>query len=362
MSTSSSSRRRTPGCSAGRPIRVRVCRRCPTWPRGPGCRAVCARSCAARPSTPGSRKTTIWSADRRPRHRSCGAEIGCGWRGRGGFSLRLVGARPAATPVRVHLAGACGVGARWMSTFRPGHTGTARPRRLVGLVVPTADAQRDVRSRGRKAGGKLTGPLLRSGAVVVAGFVLYAGSPPRQLWWTAPLAFAVFALTVQRRRAGAGFGYGLLFGMAFLLPLLGWLQDFLEVQFGPWPWLAVAVVEALFFGVAGAAMARVSRLPAAPLWMAMVFVAAELLRSSFPFGGFPWGRLAFTQISGPYLALASLGGTAAVTFAIALTGTGLAQLVSRLRGRGGWAVPVACALVPARSEERRGGKGQGLTW
>lgn len=215
------------------------------------------------------------------------------------------------------------------------------------MVVPTADAQRDVRSRGRKAGGKLTGPLLRSGAVVVAGFVLYAGSPPRQLWWTAPLAFAVFALTVQRRRAGAGFGYGLLFGMAFLLPLLGWLQDFLEVQFGPWPWLAVAVVEALFFGVAGAAMARVSRLPAAPLWMAMVFVAAELLRSSFPFGGFPWGRLAFTQISGPYLALASLGGTAAVTFAIALTGTGLAQLVSRLRGRGGWAVPVACALVPA---------------
>ncbi|MER6987549.1 apolipoprotein N-acyltransferase [Saccharopolyspora hirsuta] len=188
--------------------------------------------------------------------------------------------------------------------------------------------------------------LLRVLAAVAAGFALYAGSPPRELWWLAPLAFAVFAAVVRHRRARAGFGYGLLFGFAFLLPLLGWLQDFLGADFGPWPWLGVAAVEALFIGLAGAGMARVSRLPGGPVWMAAVFVAFEVLRSSVPFGGFPWGRLAFTQDTGLLLPLAALGGSALVSFAVALVGGGLAELVHRLRARRNWAAPLAAVLVP----------------
>ncbi|MCI2422681.1 apolipoprotein N-acyltransferase [Saccharopolyspora sp. K220] len=183
-------------------------------------------------------------------------------------------------------------------------------------------------------------------AVVVAGFVLYAGSPPRDLWWVAPIAFAVFAAVVARRRARAGFGYGLLFGFAYLLPLLGWLQDFLGADFGPWPWLGVAGVQALFIGLAGAGMARVSRLPGAPVWMAAVFVAAEALRSAVPFGGFPWGRLAFTQDTGVFLPLAALGGTALVSFVVALVGGGLAELACRVRTPRRWAAPLAAVLVP----------------
>ncbi|WP_184729349.1 apolipoprotein N-acyltransferase [Saccharopolyspora phatthalungensis] len=183
-------------------------------------------------------------------------------------------------------------------------------------------------------------------AAVLAGFVLYAGSPPRDLWWVAPIAFAVFAAIVQNRKARAGFGYGLLFGFAFLLPLLGWLQDFLGADFGPWPWLGVAGVQALFIGLAGAGMARVSRLPGAPVWMAAVFVTAETLRSSVPFGGFPWGRLAFTQDTGPFLPLAALGGTALVSFAVALVGGGLAEIVHRARAPRRWSAPLAAVLVP----------------
>ncbi|GAA4617569.1 apolipoprotein N-acyltransferase [Saccharopolyspora hordei] len=183
-------------------------------------------------------------------------------------------------------------------------------------------------------------------AAVAAGFALYAGSPPRELWWLAPIAFAVFAALVRHRRARAGFGYGVVFGFAFLLPLLGWLQDFLGADFGPWPWLGVAGVEALFIGLAGAAMARVSRLRGGPVWMAAVFVAFEVARSSVPFGGFPWGRLAFTQDTGLLLPLAALGGSALVSFAVALVGGGLAELVRRLVAREGWAAPLAAVLVP----------------
>ncbi|NYH77119.1 apolipoprotein N-acyltransferase [Actinopolyspora biskrensis] len=205
--------------------------------------------------------------------------------------------------------------------------------------------------------------LARSLLAASAGGLLYWASPPRDLWWLAPVALAVFTLVVRGRRGRAGFGYGFVLGLAYMLPLLGWLLDFLGGQFGPWPWLGVGLVEALFLGLAGAGMARAGRLPLAPVWQSAVFVAAELLRSALPFGGFPWGRLAFTQTGGALLPLASIGGTALVGFGVALTGTALAELVRGLTrlvraGRNsaggaeragplrGLAVPVAGTLLP----------------
>lgn len=213
------------------------------------------------------------------------------------------------------------------------------------MVVPTAPAQ-DEAQPDRRTPGRRAAWALRLSAVIAAGFALYAGSPPRDLWWLAPLAFAVLAAVVRHRRARAGFGYGLVFGFAFLLPLLGWLQDFLGTDFGPWPWLGVAAVEALFVGLGGAGMALVSRLRLAPVWMAAVFVTAEAIRSAFPFGGFPWGRLAFTQDTGALLPLASIGGATLVSFAVALIGSGLAELALRVRRPRGWAAPLAAVLVP----------------
>lgn len=217
------------------------------------------------------------------------------------------------------------------------------------MVVPTVNARGGERAAGAAGTRRLPAAAvwLRAALVIAAGFLLYWAGPPRDLWWLVPVAFAVFTGVVHRRRARAGFGYGLLFGFAFLLPLLGWLQDFLGTQFGPWPWLGVALVEALFFGLAGAGMALVGKLPVAPVWLAAVFVAAESLRSAVPFGGFPWGRLAFTQTSGALLPLASWGGTTLVSFAVALTGASLALLVLRLRSvPRRWVAPALTAVVP----------------
>lgn len=231
--------------------------------------------------------------------------------------------------------------------------------RDVGIEKVDRVVVRTVRSRHReqpdddsasraRSWGVLSGSgeaWLRLAAAILGGALLYLSSPPRDLWWLAIVGFAVFAAAVRGRRARAGFGYGVVLGLTYLLPLLGWLLDFLGAQFGPWPWLGVCAVEALFFGLAGAGMARVSRLPAAPVWSAAVFLAAELLRSSVPFGGFPWGRLAFTQPGGMLLPLAALGGAGLVTFAVALLGTGLAELVPRLRRPGRAVIPPAIVLV-----------------
>ncbi|GAB3671732.1 apolipoprotein N-acyltransferase [Saccharopolyspora tripterygii] len=194
--------------------------------------------------------------------------------------------------------------------------------------------------------------VLRVVVVLAAGVVLYASFPPRDLWWLAPLSFAGWASVLHGRRARAGFGYGFLFGLAFLLPLLAWVYAFLGTGFGPWPWLGLVALESLFFAAAGAASSFVSRLPGFAVWTALILVCAELARSRVPFGGFPWAKIAFSQPTGVFLPLASVGGAVLVGFAVAVTGTGLGLLVIRWSEVGfakvaAWRGPALAVVLPA---------------
>jgi apolipoprotein N-acyltransferase len=82
--------------------------------------------------------------------------------------------------------------------------------------------------------------------------------------------------------------------------------------------------------------------------VALAWVAQETLRDNTPFGGFPWGRLAFSQADSPLARLAALGGAPLVTFGVALTGGLLAAGVSRLIG-------------DLRSSGRSGIRGMGIS-
>ncbi|OLF06886.1 apolipoprotein N-acyltransferase [Actinophytocola xinjiangensis] len=172
----------------------------------------------------------------------------------------------------------------------------------------------------------LPGVLLRSAIAASAGFLLYLSGPPRTLWWLAPIAFAALALVVYGRRTRAGFGYGLWFGLGYMVPLLAWTGVFV----GPVAWLPLSAAEGLLVALSGAALAVVMRLPAWPVWGALLWVAGEVLRWLFPFGGFPWGNIAFTQPDGIYLPLASVAGTPLIAFAVTLTGFGAAALIRRV--------------------------------
>jgi apolipoprotein N-acyltransferase len=185
--------------------------------------------------------------------------------------------------------------------------------------------------------------LLPGSAAVGAGLLLYAGASPRELWWLAPVAFAVLWVMLHGRSARAGSGYGFAFGLAFFVPLLSWAGEFV----GPLPWLALATVEALVVALAGAGIAVVSRLPAAPAWAAAVWVAAEALIARTPFGGFPWGRVAFGQSSGVFLPVAAIGGAPLLTAVVVLTGFGAGELVRRAAQGGGQSGERTALVVPA---------------
>ncbi|MCR3718184.1 apolipoprotein N-acyltransferase [Prauserella flava] len=195
-------------------------------------------------------------------------------------------------------------------------------------------------------------PVLgRLALAAASGVVLFLAFAPRPLWWLAPFAFAGFGLALHGRRLWGAAGYGLVFGLTFNLLHLLWIEDFLGAEFGPGPWLALSGVMALYVAVAAAIMPLAGRLPAAPVWLAVVFLLQEYARSRWPANGFPWGRVGFSQPEGAYTPLAAIGGAPLVGFAVLTSGFGLAWLIVRLRRDGatpwtGLAPAAACALVP----------------
>ncbi len=173
----------------------------------------------------------------------------------------------------------------------------------------------------RPAAARARAPFARSTVAAlgatVAGAALTLAFPPYDVWPVAVLAVGALTalLRVRSARAGALIGFG--FGLGFFVPLLHWSG----VYVGPVPWLILATFEAAYVAGFGALAATAMRLRWWPLWVAALWVAQEAVRGRWPFGGFPWGRLAFSQADSPVAALAAVGGAPLVSFAVALAGT-----------------------------------------
>lgn len=175
-------------------------------------------------------------------------------------------------------------------------------------------------------GRKLLRRFARPGGAVLSGLLLYASFPPRTLWWLALPGFALLAWSLYGRRARAGLGLGYLAGLGFLLPLLFWTG----AEVGPGPWLALVAIEALFVGFTGLGIAAVTRLPLWPVWAAAVWILGEAVRARVPFGGFPWGKIAFGQADSLFLPLVALGGTPVLGFGVVLCGFGLYEALRQV--------------------------------
>lgn len=231
----------------------------------------------------------------------------------------------------------------------------------MDAAVPTAE-QRVTEPAVRRAWLPL---LLRIVAAVAGGALLYLAFPPRPTWFLALPAFALLRLVLDGRSPRAAFGYGFLYAMGCFVPLLHWVSSLVQTL----PWIALAVFESLFVGVATVGMLLVSRLRWAPVaLMACVWIAGEAVRGRIPFGGMPWGRVGFSQPDGPLLPIAAIGGEPLLSFVTVLAGLTLGELVRRaLAGEravrplaapaavlvGALAAGPLAALVPASGEVGR---------
>lgn len=168
--------------------------------------------------------------------------------------------------------------------------------------------------------------LLAVASAFGGGLVTNLAFPAHSWWWAAPVGYALLVLALHRAGPGRGLVLGLTWGLGFFLPLLSWSI----VSVGQWvPWVALATFQASFvalYGLLHSTVVTVTRGRAAVV-MPLLWVSVEQVRSLAPFGGFPWGVLAFSQQDGPLLGLASWGGTVLVSLMVVLIGYALAALV-----------------------------------
>jgi len=181
-----------------------------------------------------------------------------------------------------------------------------------------------------------------TGLVVLGGLASLLAFPPYDLRLLAVAGPAALAVAVHGKGARSGTWLGLASGLAFFVPHLAWAAEYLPA----WPWLLLALWQASYLALMGAGWAIVSRLPAWPVWMAALWIGGEALRGRWFVGGFPWGRLGFSQPDGPFTPLAAFGGVPLVSFAVALTGTLLAAAVLSVSRRPAIRWGIATVAVP----------------
>ncbi|GAB3590901.1 apolipoprotein N-acyltransferase [Angustibacter peucedani] len=190
---------------------------------------------------------------------------------------------------------------------------------------------------------------------VVAGLATRMAFPDPGWWPLAVVGLALWLVALVGRSRRAGALLGLVYGLAFFVPLLHWSG----IYVGALPWLALSTLQAAYLALLGVALVGVlpragwslRRSLSATVVVAGLWTAQEALRDRTPFGGFPWGRLAFAVTDAPYLHLAALGGAPLVTFAVAWTAAALAWAAvvllagGRLRPSRPAALAVAAGVV-----------------
>ena len=172
---------------------------------------------------------------------------------------------------------------------------------------------------------------LRLLLAVLGGVALLLAFPGYDLWPLAIVGTLCLALATAGATLGQGLLAGFLLGLAWYTPMFTWAGTYA----GPWPWLAMSVASALYPAALGWLLAVLQRGGAVrPVVGAAAWVLMEYARSVTPFGGFPWGRVAFSQGDSPLLGAVSWVSVLGLGFLVALVGGLLALALQRLaRGR-----------------------------
>ena len=125
----------------------------------------------------------------------------------------------------------------------------------------------------------------------------------------------MYALSLTQRKVLSVF----IFAATLNLIVLHWSSTFV----GSVPWLILALGLAVFY----LPLSLVSRwgMSSYPL----IYILLEEVRNRFPFGGFGWVRIAYTQADAPYSKIAAIGGASALSALTVLLGLILYHAVNR---------------------------------
>jgi apolipoprotein N-acyltransferase len=198
---------------------------------------------------------------------------------------------------------------------------------------------------------------VRAAAGSGIGALIALAFPPMDLLggWAAVPAVAAALLMLRGLDWRAGVVVGMALGSGFFLVLLSWIR-----VLGPDAWIVLSLVCALFWAGAGAVLPWLLSHRAWVVTVPLAWVGMEALRERIPFGGFPWGRLAYSQAGTPLVGWAALGGPALVTFVVVLAATSLLAALDAVRERRAPGAVVALIGVAALALSGAAARGAGL--
>jgi len=155
--------------------------------------------------------------------------------------------------------------------------------------------------------------------LVLSALIVSAAFEPIGIWYAAIVGYALFLHVLSKSRTPIASAF--LFGLLVNAIVLHWSSKYV----GAFPWLLLSTLQALFFIPVGYSYKKTKSMR----WVVFALLLCEELRSRFPFGGFSWTRVAFSQSDSPLAPLVSYGGVLLLSY---LT-LALAVLITRLRLR-----------------------------
>jgi len=147
----------------------------------------------------------------------------------------------------------------------------------------------------------------------VAGVLMARSFSYTDTWILLPMGMAVWWAGTHKRQLSDYLFFSFSLAIAFWFARLSWLT-----LVGIDAYIILALLMALIYGSSGFLMYKVKDLPLPFVWYGLIFISMETITDYIPFGGFPWGKIAYDSADAPWANLMPYGSSPLVTAAILL--------------------------------------------
>jgi apolipoprotein N-acyltransferase len=144
--------------------------------------------------------------------------------------------------------------------------------------------------------------------VLIARSVTYSDT-----WILLPIGIAVWWAGTHKRQLSDYLFFSFSLAIAFWFARINWVT-----LVGIDAYIALAFLMSIIYGSFGYLMYKVRNLPLPFISYGLIFISMEALTDYFPFGGFPWGKLAYDSADAPWANLMPYGSSPLVTAAVLL--------------------------------------------
>ena len=147
----------------------------------------------------------------------------------------------------------------------------------------------------------------------VAGVLMARSFSYTDTWILLPMGIAVWWAGTHKRELSDYLFFSFSLSIAYWFARLSWLT-----LIGLDAYIILALLMALITGSSGFFMYQVKDLPLPFVWYGLIFISIETITDYIPFGGFPWGKIAYDSADAPWANLMPYGSSPLVSAGILL--------------------------------------------